>query len=371
MWTATAAVGGGLADPHTSASATDEQEFAALVEPYRAELHAHCYRMLGSMYDADDALQETLLRAWRGLPRFEGRSSLRSWLYTIATNTSLTQISRRPKRVLPIDYGPAADPHDPPGQPIVETVWIEPYPDEQLGLDGGPASPEATYEQREGIELAFVAALQHLAPSQRAVLILREVLGFSARETADMLSTTVASVNSALQRARAAVEERVPERTQQATLRALEDGDIAEIVDRYVDAWERCDIDAFAAMLVQDATFAMPPLSTWYSTRDGIVTWARVFSLSGEWRWKAVITRANGQPALAFYAWDDGAGAYLPFALNVLTFRGALISNVTAFIVRSTEEDDPEAYVRFPDQPIDERTLAGTFERFGVPDRLS
>ncbi len=124
-----------MAESRSSAPATDEQSFAALVEPYGAELHAHCYRMLGSMYDADDALQETLLRAWRGLSRFEGRSSLRSWLYTIATNTSLTQISRRPKRVLPIDYGPAADPHDPPGQPIVETVWIEPYPDEQLGLE--------------------------------------------------------------------------------------------------------------------------------------------------------------------------------------------------------------------------------------------
>jgi len=371
MWSATAAFGDELAEPRASATADDERSFATLVEPHRAELHAHCYRMLGSVYDADDALQETLLRAWRGLSRFEGRSSLRSWLYTIATNTSLTQISQRPKRVLPIDYGPAADPHDPPSRPIVEAVWIEPYPDEQLGLEGGPTSPEASYEQREAIELAFVAALQHLAPSQRAVLILREVLGFSARETSEMLNTTVASVNSALQRARAAVEARVPERTQLATLRAIDDGDMAEIVDRYVDAWERCDVDAFAAMLVRDATFAMPPLATWYSTREGIATWARSFSLSGEWRWKAVPTQANGQPALAFYAWDDGARAYLPFALNVLTFRGSLISNVTAFIVRSTEEDDPGAYARFPDQPMDERTLTGTFERFGVPDRLS
>jgi RNA polymerase sigma-70 factor (ECF subfamily) len=361
-----------VAESQTSAiAAGDEQAFAALVEPHRAELHAHCYRMLGSVYDADDALQETLLRAWRGLSRFEGRSSLRSWLYTIATNTSLTQISRRPKRVLPLDYGPAADPHDPPGRPAVESVWIEPYPDEQLGLADGLASPEARYEQREGIELAFVAALQHLAPSQRAVLILREVLGFSAKETADMLGTTVASVNSALQRARAAVQERVPERTQQATLRAIPDAELREFVERYVDAWERSDVDAFAAMLVEDATFAMPPLETWYGTREGIAIWARGFSMSGAWRWKAVLARANGQPALAFYAWDEAAGAHLPFALNVLSFRGSLVSNVTAFIVRSIEQDDPEAYVRFPDQPMDARKLTGTFERFGVPDRLA
>jgi RNA polymerase sigma-70 factor (ECF subfamily) len=372
MCTVATSLRGVVAESQRGALAVrDEQGFAALVAPYRAELHAHCYRMLGSVYDADDALQDTLLRAWRALDRFEGRSSLRSWLYTIATNTSLTLISRRPKRVLPLDYGPAADPHDAPGRPLVESVWVEPYPDEQLGLQDGVASPEASYEQREGIELAFVAALQHLAPNQRAVLILREVLGFSAKETAEMLGTTVASVNSALQRARAAGEERVPEQTQQATLRSLGDGEITELVERYVDAWERADVDAFTALLVEDATFAMPPLATWYSTREGIATWAREFSLSGEWRWRAVLTRANGQPALAFYSWDDDARAYLPFALNVLTFRGPKVSNVTAFIVRSIERNDPEAYVRFPDQPMDTRRLAVTFKRFGVPDRLN
>src|SRR5207248_11326554 len=178
-----------------AAKAGDEGAFARLVEPYRAELHAHCYRMLGSVYDAEDALQEALLRAWRSLARFEGRSSLRSWLYTIATNTCLDQIGRRPKRVLPIDYGPPTDPHDGPGEPVVESVWIEPYPDERLGLEDGLASPEARYELRESVELAFVAALQHLPANQRAVLILREVLGFSAREVAEALDTTVASVN--------------------------------------------------------------------------------------------------------------------------------------------------------------------------------
>src|SRR5436190_7185680 len=196
----------------------DENAYASLVEPHRSELHAHCYRMLGSVHDAEDALQETLLRAWRGLSRFEGRSSLRSWLYTIATNTSLSLIEKRPKRVLPIDYAPAADPHEGPGEPVVESVWIEPYPDERLGLEDGYAAPESHYEQRESVELAFVAALQNLPANQRAVLILREVLGFSAREAAETLETSTASGNSALQRARQTVDERLPEQSQQATL---------------------------------------------------------------------------------------------------------------------------------------------------------
>jgi RNA polymerase sigma-70 factor, ECF subfamily len=356
--------------PSAGAAAGDEG-FAELVEPYRRELHAHCYRMLGSVYDADDALQETMLRAWRGMKGFEGRSSLRSWLYTITTNSCLTQIARRPKRVLPIDYGPAAEPHTAPGMPVVESAWLEPYPDDALGLPDGLAAPDARYEQREAVELAFVAALQHLAPNQRAVLILREVLGFSAKEAAAMLETTVASVNSALQRARAAVDERVPEQSQQETLRALGDDGLREIVDRYVDAWERCDVDAFAALLVEDATFSMPPLSTWYRTREGITGWATRYSMSGAWRWRAVRTRANGQMTLAFYSWDEDATAYLPFALNVLSFRGDRVNDVTAFIVRAIEATDPEAYVRFPEQPMDPRRLTGAFERFGLPATLT
>ncbi len=252
----------------------EEAAFERLLSPHRRELHAHCYRMLGSVHDAEDALQDTLLRAWRGLSRFEGRSSLRTWLYTIATNTCLAQIARRPKRVLPIDYGPATDPHIAPGEPIVESVWIEPYPDEILGVEDGLADPAARYERRESLELAFVAALQHLPATQRAVLVLREVLGFSAKEAAESLDTTVAAVNSALQRARAAVGERVPEESQQATLRALGDDSLRELVDRYVDAWERNDVQAFAAMLTEDATFAMPPLASWYEGREGIEIWA-------------------------------------------------------------------------------------------------
>src|SRR5512132_1806386 len=165
-----------------AARAGDEAAYAKLVDPYRRELHAHCYRMLGSLHDAEDALQDALLRAWRGLARFEGRSSMRSWLYTIATNSSLRLIERRPARVLPIDHGPPADPHDPVGAPLVESTWIEPYPDERLEADAAPASPEARYEVRESVELAFTAALQHLPPLQRAVLILTDVLGFAPGE---------------------------------------------------------------------------------------------------------------------------------------------------------------------------------------------
>src|SRR6266702_66773 len=162
----------------------DRDAFGRLVEPFRGELHAHCYRMLGSYADAVDALQDALLRAWRGLPRFEGRSSLRSWLYRIATNACLRAIERAPKRVLPIDYAPAADPHDDLAEAVNEPVWLEPYPDGDLGLEG-LVGPDARYEQREAVELAFIAALQHLPARQRAVLVLRDVLGFSARETAE------------------------------------------------------------------------------------------------------------------------------------------------------------------------------------------
>jgi RNA polymerase sigma-70 factor (ECF subfamily) len=350
------------------ARAGEEPAFARLLEPYRRELHAHCYRMLGSVHDADDALQDAMLRAWRGLARFEGRSSLRSWLYTIATNTCLDQIGRRPKRVLPIDYGPATDPHVAPGEPVVESVWLDPYPDEVLGLADGRATPEARYELRESVELAFVAALQHLPANQRAVLVLREVLGFSARETAQALKTTVASVNSALQRARATVSERVPEQSQQATLRELGSDPVAELVGRYVDAWERCDIDAFAAMLAEDATFAMPPLASWYQGREAIRAWAAGWPLSGAWRWHAIVTTANGQPALGFYAWSAEDGRFRPFALNVLGLRGSEISDVTAFIARAPEADEPEAFERYPDEPVDAARLNDLFARFGLPN---
>ncbi len=353
-----------------AARAGDERAFSQLIESYRGELHAHCYRMLGSVHDAEDAMQEVLLRAWRGLARFQGRSSLRSWLYTIATNTCLNAIARRPKRVLPIDYGPATDPHTAPGEPIVESVWIEPYPDEMLGLEDGFAGPEASYERRESVELAFVAALQHLPANQRAVLILREVLGFSAKEVAESVDTTVASVNSALQRARASVQERVPERSQQTTLRTLGDDSVKEIVTRYVDAWESNDVESFASMLTDDATFAMPPLSSWYQGRDAIAQWAAGWPMSGAWRWRSLPAQANGQIAIGFYAWNEEEQSFRPFALNVLSFRGELVSDVVAFIARSAEPKAREVFERYPDEPVDEGKVGAVFGRFGLPAQL-
>ncbi len=342
-----------------AAAGGDEAAFRRLFEPYRAELHAHCYRMLGSVHDAEDALQEASLRAWRGLAGFERRSSLRSWLYTIATNACLTFIERRPKRVLPVDYGPASDPRDGPGEPLAETVWIEPYPD----------VPDASYEQREGVELAFIAALQHLPATQRAVLILREVLGFSAREAAEALDTTVAGVNSALQRARRAIDERLPERTQQATLRTLGDSRLRAIVETYMDAMQRGDVDTVVGMLAEDAAWAMPPLASWFRG-DDLPEFLRRGPLSGAWRWNHRATSANAQPAIGAYTWDEGERAFLPFALDVITLDGDRIATVTAFIVRDAGPEDREYYARWPEQPLDAGRVTAVFERCGLPARL-
>jgi RNA polymerase sigma-70 factor (ECF subfamily) len=347
-----------------------EEAYENLVGRHRGELHAHCYRMLGSVHDAEDALQEALLRAWRGMARFEGRSSLRSWLYKIATNTCLDAIAKRPKRVLPVDYRDPLDPHDGPMLPLSESVWIEPYPDERLGVEDGYAAPEASYEQREAVELAFIAALQLLPPNQRAALILREVLGFSAKEAAKTLETSTASVNSALQRARKTVEKRLPERSQQATARALGDEGVREVVERYLDAWDREDIEGVVAMLTEDACFSMPPAPSWHKGTEMLRSFLEVGPLSGDWRWRHVPVRANGQPTLAFYSWYEPEGAYLPFALNVLTLREGSISDVTAFICRSAEPRDLDSYRRWPEEPIVPERQEAFFGIFGLPDRL-
>jgi RNA polymerase sigma-70 factor (ECF subfamily) len=315
-----------------AARAGDESAFARIVVEHRAEVQAHCYRMLGSFYDAEDALQETLLRAWRGLPDFGGGSLLRTWLYRIATNVSLDAIARRPKRVLPVDHGPMATStdHD-PGPPRAESVWIEPYPDSALGTGEGYASPEARYEQREAVELAFIAALQLLPATQRAVLVLREVLGFSALEVSESLETTVASVNSALQRARKTVEERLPDRSQQETLRLLGDERVRALVDAYVEAWARGDADAVKTLLAADAVFSMPPWSMWWRGRDTIAAFApeaRDTCITA----RALPTRMNGQPAVAYYGDDADTGRHLPLAIDVVTFEGTLIKEITAFI---------------------------------------
>jgi RNA polymerase sigma-70 factor (ECF subfamily) len=310
--------------------------FEELIEPYRVELQAHCYRMLASTHDAEDALQDALLRAWRALPQFEGRSSLRSWLYRIATNSCLRLIERRPQRVLPIDYGPPADAHDEPAPPLVESVWIEPYPD--TAVADGFAAPEARYEQRESIELAFVAALQLLPARQRAVLILRDVLGFSGAEVADMLETTPKAIYSTLQRAHKTVDEQRPARSQQQTLRSLGDTRVREIVERYVAAWERGDVDAIASMLTDDVILAMPPRPSWYRGLQA----ARVFLARGPLapthtrRLRAA--HANGQIALgSIYVGWPGQPKTLP-VLQLLTLdTHGRIAEITAFVGTNLE----------------------------------
>ena len=325
----------------------DSDAFRRLVEPHRTALHAHCYRMLGSLHDSEDALQEALLRAWRGLCRFDRRSALSSWLYRIATNVCLDALSRRSKRVLPIDYGPAVEDGAETGAaPVAEFVWVEPYPDEALGLGAGYAAPAARYEQREAVELAFVAALQHLPPRQRAVLILREVLGLTAREVGEMLGASVASVNSLLQRARRSIDERLPEQSQQETMRSLGDERVRELVGQFVDAFERADVEAIVGLLADDATFAMPPYSDWRRGREAIAdSWLMPSGPASSLRY--VPTSANGQVALGTYRLVPEEKRYVPVALDVLTLRDDRIADVTAF-----------------------RTLE-LFDRFGLPATLA
>jgi len=309
----------------------DAEAFRQLIGSHRIALHAHCYRMLGSVQDAEDAVQETLLNAWRALPRFEGRSSVKSWLYRIATNACLKTIERRPKRVLPIDYGPAADPHDPLAAPLVESVWLEPYPDAGIEREDGLASPDARYEQREAVELAFVAALQHIPAKQRAVLVLRDVLGFSAREVAETLQMTAAAVDTALQRAHNTVDDRLPARSQQATLHAVGDERLRELVEGFVDAWERADVDSIVAMLAHDATITMPPRPTWFRGRDAVDTFLRSVALAPGARWRLRHVSANGQLAFGEYRWNDTTKHFVAEALTVLTLTDTLIADITAF----------------------------------------
>ncbi|AGZ45981.1 sigma-70 family RNA polymerase sigma factor [Actinoplanes friuliensis] len=298
----------------TAAQSGDADAFGRLVGSYRDELLAHCYRMLGSVDDAEDALQESLVRAWRGLGTFRA-GSIRPWLYRIATNRCLTLIEQRARRELPADLSP--------GAPLNEVAWLEPYPDRRLG-------PAATVEQREGIGLAFVAALQHLSGLQRAVLLLREVLGFSAAEVAGQLDTTVAAVNSGLQRARAVLAQRRPPVTPT-------DDKIKELADRYASAWQAADVDTIVAMLTDDATYSMPPLPEWYSGRAAI----RDFLLSGPLthRWRFVPAAANGQLAFGTYLWDERRAAYAWAGLDVLRLDGDRIAEVVSFLTPGLQGD--------------------------------
>ncbi|MFE3449802.1 sigma-70 family RNA polymerase sigma factor [Nonomuraea sp. NPDC059194] len=305
-----------------AARSGDGDAFGRLVGPLRDELRAHCYRMLGSVHDAEDAVQETLDRAWRGLGRFEDRGSIRPWLYKIATNRSLTLIERRGRRELPTDLSPE-------GAPLAETAWLEPYPERWMSWTA-ELSPEDRTVAKESVELAFVAALQHLSALQRAVLLLRDVLGFAAGEAAELLETTVAAVNSALQRARRVLAELLPEATQRRTLQTLGEPAQRELVHRYQQAWEAGDVEAIVAMLTEDAKFSMPPMTAWFEGHEGI----RGFLLDGplKWRWRFLPTTANGQLAFGTYLWDGERGAYVPGGLDLLVLRGSRVAEVVSFL---------------------------------------
>ncbi|HEY4278577.1 MAG TPA: RNA polymerase subunit sigma-70 [Conexibacter sp.] len=298
----------------------DAAAFERLLAPHRAQLQAHCYRMLGSLADAEDALQETLVRAWRGLPAFEERASLRSWLYRIATNVCLRALERRPRRLVPLDAAPPADPHGAFAAPLAESVWLEPYPDAEL--PDGRATPDARYEQRESVELAFAAALQHLPARQRAVLLLRDVLGFAPREIATVLETTPTSIHSMLQRAHRTVDQRLPARSQQSTLRALGDERLRVLVERYVRAWDDGDVNAIVDMLTADATLTMPPRPSWYRGRDAVGAFLAARPLSRERRWQHVPLRAAGQVGFAVWMAEPSQSAPQALALELLTIDG-------------------------------------------------
>ncbi|WP_027343305.1 RNA polymerase subunit sigma-70 [Hamadaea tsunoensis] len=298
-----------------------DDAFAELVAPLRGELRAHCYRMLGSVHDADDALQEALLRAWRGFDGYAGRGSLRAWLYTVATRCSLDVIAARGRRALPADLGPASAYAVLDQGPATEIAWLTAYPDTELAA-----------ERRETVELAFVAALQHLPGNQRAVLLLFEVLGFSAAEIAEMMATSTTAVNSALARARRVLAEKSPEISRQRALRTLTDTGVRALVTAFADAFERRDTDALVALLTEDVTWSMPPLTAWYAGRAAVADFAArmPFTLCPSWRWRPA--GANGQPAIAFYVGESPEAEHTAFALTVLTVRGDRVSAITSFL---------------------------------------
>lgn len=298
---ATTGAGTVRSGPLAAARAGDPDAFGLLTTPFRDEL----------------------LRAWRSLDRFDGRGSIRPWLYRIATNRCLTLLEGRGRRrELPTDLSPGA-------APIAEVAWLGPYPDARLGWTR-ELGPEARIVAREHVELAFVAALQHLPARQRAALLLREVLGFTAREVADLLDTSVASVNSALQRGRGTLAALRPAVTQQATIRAIGDDALREVARRYTAAWEAGDVAAIVAMLTDDARYSMPPLAAWYEGRDSI----RAFLLAGplSYQWRFVPAYANGQLTFGTYRWDSGRGAFVAAALDLVTLRSSRIAEVVSFL---------------------------------------
>ena len=313
------------------ARAGDDQAFGDITGPYLAELRLHCYRILGSVQDAEDVLQETLLAAWRGIGKFEGRASLRTWLYRIATNRSLNALRASGRRSRP-------EPPEPPFEAARPTrrgepVWLQPFPDALLdGLPDAAAGPDARYEAKETIALAFVAAVQHLPPRQRAVLLLRDALGFPSGEVADMLDSSQASVNSALQRARATMTAVLPARDRErAPLpRSAKERGLAQ---RFAAAYADDDIDGVVALLTDDAWFTMPPATLEYQGHAAIASFLTQSALYRGSRHTALIpTRANGQPAFGCYVPDEHAGILHSHGIMVLTMEGMRISAITRFI---------------------------------------
>ena len=320
------------------ARAGDQQAFEKLVEPYHREILVHCYRILGSFEDAEDMLQETLLRVWNHLEAFEGRSSLRTWLYKIATNTCLDALDSRRVRGLPRELYPRGDPQHSLPQPMQETAWVEPFPDEMI--DGQPSIyPEAVYEVRESITLAFVAALQKLPGRQRAALLLHDVMGWSSNETAEILDMTTVAVNSALQRARETMKQ--PSERKSTSSRLNEE--LSTLLKRYVAAWEAADSAALVAVLREDVALTMPPLPVWFGGHADIQAFLeqQLFRNLSPFKVRLETIRANGSPAFAVYQMDP-TGAYRAAALHILTIEHGEISEINDFLTF-----DGQLFVKF------------------------
>ncbi len=300
------------------------------MEPYRRELSAHCYRLSGSLHEAEDLLQESMLKAWRGLPSFEGRSSLRTWLFKITTNVGIDALEKRRRRVLPMDLGPATPAAEMREPPRLDPIWIEPWPDEAAEI--AAATPEAQYSQRESVALAFLVALQLLPPKQRAILLLRDVVGYRAAECADLLELSVAAVNSALQRARETVQRRAGSLADSAP--SADDDVTAALLARYMAAWETADVDALVALLHDDATLAMPPLPEWLlgaqQIRASLAAMVLMPAMAGTFR--MLPTRANGLPACALYHRSEPAGPFLPYSLHLIEIVDGRIAAMVAFL---------------------------------------